>query len=75
MFTYLGVINSMVVLSSILQVKYGYSEIDAGFYFTMPYMIAAIWTPFLGMYIEKYRNYQSVTYCGSFLMLIAHLLT
>ena len=75
MCTYIAIINSIVVASSMLQVKFNYSEIDAGYYFTMPYIIAAVISPFLGFFVNIYGYHFQVTMLGSIIMIGAHVLS
>lgn len=57
-----------------LQRRFSYSEVEAGYYFTLPYMIAAILSPALGWYVEKYGNRMTITLGGSVLMTAAHVI-
>lgn len=72
MCTYIAIINSIVIGSSVLQSRFNYSEVEAGFYFTMPYVIAAIFSPILGWFVDKYGKRMTVTLIGSLLMILAH---
>lgn len=72
MCTYIAIINSIVIGSSVLQSRFKYSEVEAGFYFTMPYVIAAIFSPILGWFVDKYGQRMTVTLIGSLLMISGH---
>lgn len=72
--TYIAIINSIVIGSKVLQQRFGYSEVEAGYYFTLPYMIAAIFSPLLGWFVEKYGKRMTITLTGSFLMTAAHVI-
>ena len=74
MCTYIAVINSIVIGSSVLTTRFNYTEVEAGFYFTLPYVISAICSPVLGWFVDKYGQRMTVTLSGAFLMIIAHLM-
>ena len=72
MCTYISIINSLVIGSSVLQTRFNYSEIEAGFYFTLPYVVAAIFSPICGIFVERYGKRMTITILGSVLMVVAH---
>merc|ERR1712224_689857 len=72
MCTYIAIINSIVIGSTVLQKRFKYSEVEAGFFFTMPYVIAAIMSPILGWFVDKYGQRMTVTLTGALLMITAH---
>jgi nitrate/nitrite transporter NarK len=49
-----AVITYIVISSSLLQEKYGFSEMQAGQIYSIPYMIAACISPCAGLYIDKH---------------------
>jgi len=72
MCTYIAIINSIVIASAVLQDRYGYDEEQAGFFFTLPYLVAAVVSPLIGLFVSKFGYRMTVTISGSFLMIIAH---
>jgi MFS family permease len=74
MCTYISIINSIVIGSSVLQVRFGYTEVGAGFVFTMPYVIAAVMSPITGLYVDRYGNRMTVIIIGSLFNVIAHVI-
>mmetsp|Transcript_13036 Transcript_13036/g.20232 ORF Transcript_13036/g.20232 Transcript_13036/m.20232 type:complete len:254 (-) Transcript_13036:134-895(-) len=73
MCTYIAVINFVVVGSAMLQTRFHYSPVDAGFYFTLPYLISAFFSPFLGWFVDKKGHRMTITLIGSVLMIVAHI--
>jgi len=51
--TYMSVFPYIMNLSDILQSKYGFDKIQAGYLFGLPYIISAASSPFLGFAIDK----------------------
>lgn len=74
MCTYIAIINSIVIASAVLQTRFGYSEIEAGWFFTLPYLVAAGLSPPIGLFVSKFGYRMTVTCFGSFLMICAHIL-
>lgn len=72
MCTYIAVINALIVVPSMLQVLYGYSLDDAGKLYAIPYIVSAIISLPLGLFVSKYGHRMSVTMTGSFLMVTSH---
>lgn len=70
--TYIAIINQIVIGSGLLQDRFSYSEVEAGRYFQIPYMIAAVFSPFLGLFVDKYGHRMSITLLGSLIMIFAH---
>lgn len=52
--------------------RYGFSEIQAGFLFPLPYVVAAISSPIIGLLIEKFGHRNRWSVVGSLLMILAH---
>jgi Na+/melibiose symporter-like transporter len=73
MCTYIGIINSLIIGSSVLQTRFNFSEVEAGFYFTLPYVVAAFCSPICGLFVEKYGKRMTLNLLGSALMVIAHI--
>ena len=46
--------NFLVIGSAVLQTRYGWTDIQAGYLFPMPYVFAAFLSPFLGKIIDMY---------------------
>ena len=55
-----------------LQKRFNYGQVEAGYYFTLPYIVAAIFSPILGWFVEKYGHRMTITILGSVLMIAAH---
>jgi MFS family permease len=72
MFMQIAINNSITIGSSVLQIRYGFSITEAGFIFTLPYVIAAIFSPILGLIVEKFGHRNQVSIAGSCCMVIAH---
>ena len=72
MCTYIAIINSIVIASAVLQERFGYDEVQAGFFFTLPYLVAAVTAPPVGFFVSKVGHRMTVTVVGSMLMIIAH---
>ena len=73
MCTYIGIINSLIIGSSVLQTRFAFTEVEAGFYFTLPYLVAAILSPICGVIVEKYGKRMTINIWGSAIMVIAHI--
>ena len=74
MCTYISIINSLVVGSALLQARFGYDEVSAGFVFTMPYLVAAFMSPFTGMFVDKFGHRMRVIIIGSLFNVLAHVI-
>lgn len=72
MCTYIAVVNYVMIASAVLQRQSELSISEAGMIFTLPYVVSAIVSPFVGAYVNKYGKRMSVTLLGSFVMLFAH---
>jgi MFS family permease len=72
--TYISIINSIVIGSAVLQVRFGFSEVGAGFFFTMPYVIAAIASPITGILVDKFGHRMRVIIFGSLFNIAAHVI-
>ena len=70
--TYIAVVNTIVIGSKYLQLRFNYSLEEAGYYFTLPYILAAFFSPFIGYFIQRYGQRMSVLLLGSFFMIGAH---
>lgn len=64
--------NYLVVASAVLQTRFGFSEVAAGFLFPMPYMVAAISSPLIGLFVDKKGYRKEVALLGSLVMILAH---
>ena len=67
--TYMSVFPYIQNCSDLLQRKYGFDKIKAGYLFGIPYIISAIASPFLGAIIDKFGK-RAFLICLSSLMLI-----
>jgi len=70
--TYIAIINSIVIAGAVLQKRFNFDEVEAGFYFTLPYLVAAVFSPPLGLIVARFGNRMTCTLCGSALMIVAH---
>jgi MFS family permease len=74
MCTYIAIINSLVVGSSLLQARFNYTIDEAGMIFSMPYIIAAAVSVPVGWFVSKFGYRMTVTLIGSMIMLAAHVI-
>jgi nitrate/nitrite transporter NarK len=74
MCTYIAIVNSLVVGSSLLQAKFGFSIDEAGMIFSLPYIIAALVSVPVGVFVSTFGYRMTVTLVGSVIMLIAHVI-
>jgi len=74
MCTYIAIVNSLVVGSSLLQAKFGFSIDEAGMIFSLPYIIAALVSVPVGAFVSTFGYRMTVTLVGSVIMLIAHVI-
>lgn len=70
--TFIGVINFIGIASSLLQDRFGYDEVSAGFFFTLPYLVAAVMSPIMGWFITYYGYRMTINMIGAGLMLFSH---
>ena len=52
MFNYIAINDSLIFGSSALQERFKYNLETAGIFFTMPYVIAAVFSPILGYFVD-----------------------
>lgn len=71
--TYIAIINSLVVGSSLLQTKFNFTIDEAGMIFSLPYIIAAAVSVPIGAFVSKFGYRMTVTLIGSVIMLIGHI--
>ena len=69
----MAIVNSLVVGSTLLQTKFGFTIDEAGMIFSLPYIIAAAVSVPIGAFVSKYGYRMTVTLVGSIIMLIAHI--
>lgn len=74
MCTYMAIINYISVGHKILTKRFNFSSVEAGYYYCMPYLIAAIFCPILGKIVEEYGKRMTMTIAGSCFMVLAHLI-
>lgn len=72
--TYVAVVNSIFMGSSVLQTRFGFSIDMAGLLFTMPYIVSAILSPFMGWFVDKYGYRLTMCNLGAAVMLFAHII-
>ena len=66
--------NYLVVASAVLQTRFGFSDVAAGFLFPMPYMIAAISSPLIGFFVDRFGYRNVVAILGSVVMILGHVI-
>jgi len=67
--TYMSVFPYIQNCSDLLQKKYGFDKVRAGYLFGVPYIISAIFSPFLGAAIDRFGK-RAFLICLSSLLLI-----
>lgn len=67
--TYMSVFPYVQNCSDMLQKKYGFDKIKAGYLFGIPYIISAIASPFLGAAIDRFGK-RAFLICLSSIMLV-----
>jgi fucose permease len=72
MLLWMAVPNSLIIGSTVLQVRYGFSMDDAGFFFTLPYIVAGIIAVPLGWFVSKCGYRKLVCISGMLLMAVGH---
>ena len=60
------------VCSDLLQVKYGFDAKTAGFLFGIPYIISAIMSPLLGLFIDKVGKRAFMICLSSVILIVAY---
>ena len=71
--TYIAIINALIVVPEMLQTQYGYTLDDAGKLYAVPYIVSAVISLPLGIFVDKFGHRMTVTITGSVLMLSAHI--
>jgi len=69
--TYMSVFPYIQVASDLLQTKYQFDKIQAGYLFGVPYIISAVSSPFLGLAIDKVGKRALMICMSSFILIIA----
>lgn len=72
MLLWMAVPNSLVIGSSVLQVRYGFSMDMAGFFFTLPYIVAGLIAIPLGWFVSKHGGRKYVSIGGMLFMALGH---
>lgn len=75
MCTYIAIINSITIGSKVLQARFHFDEVQAGFFYTLPYTVSACASPFVGIFVDKFGFRMAVTLSGSALMIFAHVMS
>ena len=73
-FTDICIANFTSISSEMLQIRYGYSDTLAGFWFSIPYSLSAGFNIILGLFCDKYGYLFPVKFAGCILMIAAHVL-
>ena len=73
-FTDICIENYTSILSGLLQTRYGYTPKNAGFWFEMPYTVAAVMNVILGLFCDKFGYVFPVKFIGCTVMIGAHVL-
>jgi MFS family permease len=68
--TYMSIFPYIQIASDLLQTKYHFSTIQAGYLFGVPYIISAIASPFLGLLIDKFGKRALLSCLSSFILII-----
>lgn len=73
MLTIMAIVNSIIIASKVLEVKFHYEVEQAGFFLDIPYIIAAVLNPAIGYTVDKYLKKQrvGVILLGSLIMIAA----
>ena len=71
--TYMSVFPYIQVVSDLLQTKYQFDKITAGYLFGIPYIISAITSPFLGLAIDKVGKRAFLICVSSAILIIAYI--
>ena len=74
MCSYIAIVNSIVIGSAVLQKRFGFNEVEAGYWFTIPYIVSAVLSPIIGIFVEKFGHRMTVSIAGTTLMLVAHVI-
>jgi nitrate/nitrite transporter NarK len=69
--TYMTIFPYLQIASDLLQQKYGFDKITAGYLFGIPYIISAVTSPFLGLMIDKIGKRALLICLSSVLLIIA----
>jgi MFS family permease len=69
--TYMSIFPYIQICSDMLQVKYGFDSKTAGFLFGIPYIISAIMSPLLGLFIDKVGKRAFMICLSSVILIIA----
>lgn len=72
--TFIGVINFIAIASDLLQARFGFDEVSAGFYFTLPYLVAAICSPIMGVFITYVGYRMTINIMGALFMLTSFIM-
>lgn len=70
---YVTVINAIVVASSMLQDRFGYTEDETGFYYTLPYLVTSVSSPFIGGFVDYTGIRMPTILTGASLLFTAHM--
>lgn len=70
--TYMSVFAYIQVVSDLLQSKYHFDKIYAGYLFGIPYIISAILSPLLGLTIDKIGKRAFLICLSSVILIIAY---
>jgi nitrate/nitrite transporter NarK len=69
--TYMSIFPFIQVASDLLQTKYHFDKITAGYMFGIPYIISAILSPLLGYGIDRVGKRALLIVLSSFILIIA----
>jgi len=75
MSNYIAIVNSIAIGSGVLQNRFGYSSTEAGFLYTLPYIISAVLSPLFGAFVNKFGHRMTFILGGSALMFLAHFIS
>jgi nitrate/nitrite transporter NarK len=70
--TYMSVFPYIQICSDLLQTKYGFDKVEAGQLFSVPYLISAFSSPFLGFAIDRLGRRALVVIISSLILTAAY---
>lgn len=73
MATYFSIVNWIAYAGQQNMTRFGYTATSVGFIYTMPYIIATVLAPILGIFIDKFGYRVHIMVAGSIFMIMAHL--
>ena len=73
MCVYIAVCNSINIGYTALKVRFAFTDEEAGLFFTMPYIISALLSLPVGLFIDRYDHHRmTLTLIGSSVLVLSH---